>query len=50
MLLNILKNTVSIVVKESSDMKKKTDLAGRSVGTLANINTTGSKKDFKGIN
>lgn len=38
------KNTVSIVVKESSDMKKKTDLAGRSVGTLANINTVGSKK------
>lgn len=41
------KNTVSIVVKESSDMKKKTDLAGRSVGTLANINTTGSKKILK---
>ena len=38
------KNTVSVVVKESSDMKKKTDLAGRSVGTLANINTVGSKK------
>lgn len=41
------KNTVSVVVKESSDMKKKTDLAGRSVGTLANINTTGSKKILK---
>ena len=41
------KNTVSIVVKESSDMKKKTDLAGRSVGTLANINTVGSKKILK---
>lgn len=41
------KNTVSIVVKESSDMKKETDLAGRSVGTLANINTTGSKKILK---
>lgn len=41
------KNTVSIVVKESSDMKKKTDLAGRSVGILANINTTGSKKILK---
>lgn len=41
------KNTVSIVVKESSDMKKKTDLAGHSVGTLANINTTGSKKILK---
>lgn len=38
------KNTVSVVVKESSEMKKKTDLAGHSVGTLANINTTGSKK------
>ena len=41
------KNTVSIVVKESSDMKKKTDLAGRSVGTLVNINTVGSKKILK---
>lgn len=41
------KNTVSVVVKESSDMKKKTDLAGRSVGTLANINTVGSKKILK---
>lgn len=41
------KNTISVVVKESSDMKKKTDLAGRSVGTLANINTTGSKKILK---
>lgn len=41
------KNTVSVVVKQSSDMKKKTDLAGRSVGTLANINTTGSKKILK---
>lgn len=41
------KNTVSVVVKESSDMKKKTDLAGHSVGTLANINTVGSKKILK---
>lgn len=41
------KNTISVVVKESSDMKKKSDLAGRSVGTLANINTTGSKKILK---
>lgn len=41
------KNTVSVVVKESSDMKKKPDLAGHSVGTLANINTTGSKKILK---
>lgn len=41
------KNTISVVVKESSDMKKKTDLAGHSVGTLANINTTGSKKILK---
>lgn len=41
------KNTISVVVKESSDMKKKTDLAGRSVGTLANINTVGSKKILK---
>ena len=44
------KNTVSIVVKESSDMKKKTDLAGHSVGTLANINTQGSKKILKELN
>lgn len=41
------KNTISVVVKKSSDMKKKTDLAGHSVGTLANINTTGSKKILK---
>lgn len=41
------KNIISVVVKESSDMKKKTDLAGRSVGTLANINTVGSKKILK---
>lgn len=41
------KNTISVVVKESSDMKKKSDLAGHSVGTLANINTTGSKKILK---
>lgn len=41
------KNTISVVVKESSDMKKKTDLAGRSVGTLANINAVGSKKILK---
>ena len=41
------KNTISVVVKESSDMKKKTDLSGHSVGTLANINTTGSKKILK---
>lgn len=44
------KNTVSIVVKESSDMKKKADLAGHSVGTLANINTVGSKKILKELN
>lgn len=44
------KNTISVVVKESSDIKKKTDLAGRSVGTLANINTQGSKKILKELN
>ena len=44
------KNTVSVVVKESSDMKKKTDLAGHSVGTLANINTQGSKKILNELN
>lgn len=41
------KNTISVVVKESSDMKKKADLAGHRVGTLANINTQGSKKILK---
>lgn len=44
------KNTVSVIVKESSDMKKKADLAGHSVGTLANINTVGSKKILKELN
>ena len=44
------KNTVSVVVKESSDMKKKEDLAGHSVGTLRNIGTTGSKKALKELN
>ena len=44
------KNTVSVVVKQSSEMKKKTDLSGHSVGTLANINTTGSKKILKELN
>ena len=44
------KNTVSVIVKQSSDMKKKADLAGHSVGTLANINTVGSKKILKELN
>lgn len=44
------KNTVSVIVKQSSDMKKKTDLAGHSVGTLTNINTQGSKKILKELN
>lgn len=44
------KNTISVVVKESSDLKKKADLAGRSIGTLANINTVGSKKVMKELN
>lgn len=44
------KNTVSVVVKESSDMKNKNDLSGHSIGTLANINTTGSKKILKELN
>ena len=41
------KNTVSVVVKESSDMKTKQDLAGHSVGTLRNIGTVGSQKALK---
>lgn len=44
------KNTVSVIVKESSDLKKKDDLAGHSIGTLANINTVGSKKVMKELN
>lgn len=44
------KNTVSVIVKQSSDMKNKNDLAGHSVGTLANINTQGSKKILKVLN
>lgn len=41
------KNTVSVVVKKSSDMKKKNDLNGHSVGTLKTIGTVGSKKVLK---
>lgn len=44
------KNTVSVIVKQSSDMKNKNNLAGHSVGTLANINTQGSKKILKELN
>lgn len=44
------KNTISVVVKESSALKKKADLAGHSIGTLANINTVGSKKVMKELN
>ena len=44
------KNTVSVIVKQSSDMKNKNELAGHSVGTLANINTQGSKKILKELN
>ena len=44
------KNTVSVIVKQSSNMKNKNDLAGHSVGTLANINTEGSKKILKELN
>ena len=41
------KTTVSVVVKKSSDMKKKNDLNGHSVGTLKTIGTVGSKKVLK---
>lgn len=44
------KNTVSVIVKQSSDMKKKTDLNGHSVGVLRNIGTIGSKKVLKELN
>lgn len=38
------KNTVSIVVKQSSDIKNKSQLNGLSVGTLRTIGTQGSSK------
>lgn len=41
------KNTVSVVVKQSSDIKNKSSLNGVSVGTLRNIGTQGSKKVLK---
>ena len=41
------KTTVSVVVKKSSDLKKKNDLAGHSVGVLQNIGTVGSNKMLK---
>ena len=41
------KNTVSVVVKQSSDIKNKSSLNGVSVGTLRNIGVQGSKKALK---
>ena len=41
------KNTVSVVVKQSSDIKNKSQLNGVSVGILRNIGTQGSKKVLK---
>ena len=41
------KNTVSVVVKQSSDIKNKSQLNGVSVGTLRNIGTRGSNKVLK---
>ena len=41
------KNTVSVVVKQSSDIKNKSQLNGVSIGTLRNIGTQGSKKVLK---
>ena len=38
------KNTVSVVVKQSSDIKNKSQLNGIRVGTLSSIGTQGSKK------
>ena len=38
------KNTVSVVVKQSSDIKNKSQLNGITVGTLRSIGTQGSKK------
>ena len=41
------KNTVSVVVKQSSDIKNKSQLNGVSIGTLRNIGIQGSKKVLK---
>ena len=41
------KNTVSVVVKQSSDIKNKSQLNGLSVGTLRTISTQGSSKAIK---
>ena len=41
------KNTVSVVVKQSSDIKNKSQLNGITVGTLRSIGTQGSKKILK---
>lgn len=41
------KNTVSVVVKQSSDIKNKSQLNGLSVGTLRTIGTQGSSKTLK---
>ena len=41
------KNTVSVVVKQSSDIKNKSQLNGVSVGILRNIGAQGSKKALK---
>lgn len=41
------KNTVSVVVKQSSDIKDKSQLNGLSVGTLRTIGTQGSSKALK---
>lgn len=41
------KNTVSVVVKQSSDIKNKSQLNGLSVGTLRTIGTQGSSKVLK---
>ena len=41
------KNTVSVVVKQSSDIKNKSQLNGLSVGTLRTIGTQGTSKTLK---
>ncbi|WP_337524754.1 LCP family protein [Holdemanella sp.] len=41
------KNTVSVVVKQSSDIKNKSQLNGLSVGTLRTIGAQGSSKALK---
>lgn len=43
------KNAVSVVVKDSSDIKKASQLNGKQIGTLRSIGTAGTKACIKGL-